>query len=337
MKKNISTWTMIDIVKGKTLPFIILTILFTKIMNDVANKGLNYYLNSFNDHLLYTYQYSFGKYGLILVIPAAFVSIWIIKIFLMLRKVPANTSVDGAEATKMEKKLSQERKFKWYSLYGFVLGYFLYAYVWIHLMDYFSKTITNDYAQTGFLLIGTFGGIVAIFYLAGYINKLMIKVTYTNKELLYDIERGMYDAEFVQRSMKKDDIVTALERGWATTFKGATIYLSVRKWLLRTGKFAILIVTTVFKVLFIIAASISSFLSSGINRSSSNPSDSEYARAKEEAFRNTQQKKEERDYAAKKLAKQLNYNPRYAGSEVREFKNKQKEYKEAEIERRKYY
>lgn len=89
-----NNWTVKNILKGKAILFIIITILLTKIFYEIANKGLNIYLNQFNDHPLYTHNYSFGKYGLILVIPAAIFTILILKLYVKLRNVPYHNEND---------------------------------------------------------------------------------------------------------------------------------------------------------------------------------------------------------------------------------------------------
>src|SRR5690625_7066300 len=87
-------WTIKNILKRKTILFIIITLLLTKVFYEFANKGLNMYLNQFNDHPLYTHNYSFGKYGLILIIPAAIITILILKLYVKMRNVPYSNEND---------------------------------------------------------------------------------------------------------------------------------------------------------------------------------------------------------------------------------------------------
>ena len=92
-KRNLrleNNWTVKDILKGKTILFIIITLILTKVFYETANKGLNLYLNQFNNHPIYTHNYSFGKYGLILIIPAAIITILILKLYVKMRNVPYN-------------------------------------------------------------------------------------------------------------------------------------------------------------------------------------------------------------------------------------------------------
>src|SRR5690625_4135437 len=83
-----NNWTVKNILKGKTILFIIITLILTKVFYEAANKALNLYLNQFNNHSIYTHNYSFGKYGLILIIPAAIITILILKLYVKMRNVP---------------------------------------------------------------------------------------------------------------------------------------------------------------------------------------------------------------------------------------------------------
>src|SRR5690625_4935544 len=74
-----NNWTVKNILKGKTILFIIITLILTKVFYETANKALNLYLNQFNNHSIYTHNYSFDKYGLILIIPAAIITILILQ------------------------------------------------------------------------------------------------------------------------------------------------------------------------------------------------------------------------------------------------------------------
>lgn len=88
-----NNWTVRNIIKGKSILFTIITLILTKIFYEIGNKGLNLYLNKFNDHPLYTHNYSFGKYGLLLIIPAAIITIFILKLYARIRNVPYQNEV----------------------------------------------------------------------------------------------------------------------------------------------------------------------------------------------------------------------------------------------------
>lgn len=100
MERKSENWSLKEIVKGKPIPFILLTLVFTKAFNEAADYGLTYYFNLNNDHPLYTYNYSLGKFGIILAIPAALLSIWIIKMFIKFKKAPSQSSTATVENEK---------------------------------------------------------------------------------------------------------------------------------------------------------------------------------------------------------------------------------------------
>lgn len=97
MESKSQKWTLTETIKGNPIAIILLSFIFTKALNEVVEYGLTYYLNSNNDHPLYTYNYSLGKFGIILAIPAALLSIWIVKIFTRFKKAPLQLPMDGSK------------------------------------------------------------------------------------------------------------------------------------------------------------------------------------------------------------------------------------------------
>lgn len=69
---------------GKTLHFIVYTWILATIFNNIADKELTKLLNA-NNETIYTYNYSFGATGLILVIPAALLSLLIVIVLAKVR------------------------------------------------------------------------------------------------------------------------------------------------------------------------------------------------------------------------------------------------------------
>ncbi|MGN8046080.1 hypothetical protein [Bacillus altitudinis] len=68
----------------KTLHFIVYTWILTTIFNNIADKELTKFLNA-NNETIYTYNYSFGATGLILVIPAALLGLFIVIVLVKIR------------------------------------------------------------------------------------------------------------------------------------------------------------------------------------------------------------------------------------------------------------
>lgn len=85
-----------------------------------AEKLLNISINQANDHPLYTYEQTFNQNFLIIAIPIALiVSLLLIKLFLTLTK----SSSSQREAP------NQPASFKWYSSYGYMIGFGFYIYL----------------------------------------------------------------------------------------------------------------------------------------------------------------------------------------------------------------
>ncbi|KGX89223.1 hypothetical protein [Pontibacillus litoralis] len=73
---NLQNWK--EITKENALLFVVLTTILTIVLNRFADKGLTYLLN-INNQTIFTYNYSLGISGIMLAIPSALFSIWIIK------------------------------------------------------------------------------------------------------------------------------------------------------------------------------------------------------------------------------------------------------------------
>lgn len=103
VERKSEKWTLKEIVKEKPILFILLTLIITKALNEAADYGLTYYLNLNNEHPLYTYNYSLDKFGIILALPAALLSIWIIKLFIKDKKTPSRSFTVNEENEKKSK------------------------------------------------------------------------------------------------------------------------------------------------------------------------------------------------------------------------------------------
>ena len=70
--------------RGKTFQFLVYTLIFAAIFNNMADRELTKLLNV-NNETIWTYNYSLGSTGLILVIPAALLSLLIVTILVKIR------------------------------------------------------------------------------------------------------------------------------------------------------------------------------------------------------------------------------------------------------------
>ena len=96
-------WTTKQIIKGKTLPFLMMTILFTTLFIKLSDYGLTAWLNKDNTGVM-IHNYSLGVFGLVMIIPAVILSIGILKAVMNKKARVAGDSFEPTEG---------EVKFKW--------------------------------------------------------------------------------------------------------------------------------------------------------------------------------------------------------------------------------
>ena len=122
MKKNNDKikvrWTIKEVLIGKTFQIIVLTILISIALIKLANAALTFYGNIGNTSLM-RYDYDFGIYSLVLVLPAILFSAIILKVIINLQSGNVNY-VSEEEALYAHKK---EVRFKWHRAYSIVFGY----------------------------------------------------------------------------------------------------------------------------------------------------------------------------------------------------------------------
>ena len=78
MIRKIKTLVSEEIPEDKKLLFFALTLILTFFSNNIANRGLSNLINFVNQPA-YPSIYSFGIFGILLIIPAALLSVWIVK------------------------------------------------------------------------------------------------------------------------------------------------------------------------------------------------------------------------------------------------------------------
>lgn len=330
-------WTGKEIIKGKTLPFMVLTIIFTYIMNNVANNALTYLLNIKNTSLMTT-NYSFGILGIVAVVPAALISIWIIKITLKIRCRFISVSDEPTLEYKHERKQSQEKKFKWYNIYGIILGYFFL----IFLFNISNKLIGYTNNMNPFLSAIIYIGMMVASIITSVIgvkilNKTMVEKTNTNRDLLDDIQEGLYDSDFVN-IQEKNQTTKLLETGTIGSVKNALKYLKIQRWLKTIGKASAFVTGLLFLVTFGVADFVGGEISTSNTGSSSNRFRPSFGRnseikkqEKNDALWKANQKQKEADYARSQAIKQAQYNPNthYMNKKYNHAKYKQNEANDA--------
>lgn len=297
-------WSMLEIIKGKTFLFLVLTIILTFLFKNIANDSLNYFLNKNNDSF-YSPQYSFGLYSYILALPASLLSILIIKTWLKLRNFFQKPSNNKAIYKEYEQKIHQEKKFKWYSLYGIAIGFFVVLPILLKITnDPLEKYINNDFAYMTANATILFTSVLSSFI----INKIMIHITNTNEDLLSEISLGKYDSHF-KNEQDKTKIIKILKRGRMSSVKGALFYLFVLQSLIIVSKWFIYTFLAMISVVDnAMGRSNSKSRTLSKNNAHSNYPDNK-KNIKKEAQRDAKNKQEKANAAWKHAGKQARHNP----------------------------
>lgn len=154
MDKSYNSWTWKEIIKGKTLIFLVLTVIITVILNNIADKGMTYLMNK-DSQTMFTYNYSLGINGIILVIPGAFSSIFAIKAWLRLKsrlirspmaeKIGLSKTLENGISSKNRRSVSlflqKSIQMLWKVLkYTFLAGFYLIGLIVNFLSSGFNSS-----------------------------------------------------------------------------------------------------------------------------------------------------------------------------------------------------
>ncbi len=336
-------WTVKEILRGKTLPFIALSAFFTYSINNGANKLLTHWLN-INNTTMMRQNYSFGIVGAIFVIPAVLLSLGILKIVLKTKSVFIPVSNDPFLEDEAKRIESQEKQFKWYSVYGIVLGYFFLGTMvnlgrnkWLKYVAASDKLQDNIYLETAGYSAIMFTCLISTILAVMVVNKIMIKKTGTNKDLLKDINQGRYESKF-SNTQEKNETIKLLQVGRLGSVKSALTYLKIQRWLTTIGKGSIFITSLIFVFTFGVINFIGDSMIEAIRNtfvtgnSGFSPEDARAKKqAKSDATWDANQKQKEANHSFNQAAKQAAYNSNthHSTTKNNHFINKQNEANEA--------
>jgi len=146
------------------------------------------------------------------------------------RKNVNKMMVVGISLEELERR---EKKFKWHSLFGILIGYVLWISA-IILMTQIEIHI-NIFVRL-FIMIG-FPVLFIIIYKP--LNKMLVKITHTNEKLIQEFQQGWYNhilPEDCSSQADKYEIAKCLEKGEAHTVRGAMYVYRVKRCLKGVGK-----------------------------------------------------------------------------------------------------
>lgn len=230
-------WTARAILRAKTLPFLILTILLTLLCNQLADQLFTYVMNIGNTHTYIT-NYTLGPLGLLFLLPSALLSILLLKIYLHIRGTAApEFPLDSHAAMRAQAQLAQDQQFHWSNLYGLAVGYLLLT-LWIFGTRLLPREMFSQAIPIWMLL--SLLWTVAVFFAVKYLNKAMRAKTKTNAAVLAAVACGAYQ-EIIPADIDVADVCTLLEKGRVTSVQNAIRYLRLRRFLLQIGAIGVLI------------------------------------------------------------------------------------------------
>lgn len=309
-------WTMKNVLTGKTRPVIILTIILTIVINKLFNQIMSREVAVENGlYSSYNIEFSLGIYGVVFAIPAVFISILIMKFFM--NKIKRNSDYSFEEAVK----------FKWYSIYGTVSG-FIILYLLINSVGTYADQIqvSNLWEAIKWFLVALIIPVVIAVLSAKLINKVMLRITNTNRNLIADIQSGRYDSGFANKE-DKSDVLKLLTKGRVSTIKGGLWFLKIRSYII------IAVAGIVFGLWFLINKITPTIGQSAARSAGWGYAESELHQAKKrlksEAHYKAEQKRKQADHSRRRYIKQANYNAKYSQSEWNQAVRDEREYQEA--------
>lgn len=311
-------WTMKETLKGKTVSVIILTIILTIAMNKLVN-GLLTQEETIGEGLYSsrTIHFSIGIYGLIFVIPAGFISTLIMKFFM-------NKILSQSYASK------GEISFKWYSLYGTVIGYII-LFLLINLTNTYASQmlVSNIWDAIKYLAVLIIIPIIFAVISAKTINKVMIRITNTNRSLIEEILAGRYDAIFLNHG-NKTRVLKLLKKGNVHTIKGGLLRLKILDILLMVRRIIIFVPLVLLNALIPNIGKLY-HLTGGEDTGESNL-DQQYQerkKLKSEADDTAEEKREQVNFSKRMFEKQANYNIKYSENEWNRAVRDERAYRDA--------
>lgn len=244
-------WTIKEVLIGKTFQVIVLTIIISIALIKLANAALTFYGNIGNTSLM-RYDYDFGLYSLVLVLPAILFSAIILKVIINLQGKNVNY-VSEEEALSAHKK---EVRFKWHRAYSIVFGYLVMILMFKGFFAFVDKR--RDYTTKSIcfhLVLGILCFIIPV-VVSNVLNKLMIKITSTNRELIEEMKLGAHNDQIKDKFLNEKDfygIIKILENAEALSIKSSVAIYRIKVAILKICKAYFVVSVVIGLVVFLIS------------------------------------------------------------------------------------
>lgn len=221
-EKRSFKWSIADAIKGKTFPILIATYVSQMILNRLC-------VTWFESKEVFFNSIGLSLVSLICYLPAILIAILVVW-FYQNNKDVNKMMVIGVSMDELERR---EKKFKWHGLFGLVIGYVLWGFLLTVVEPFVSEKTLS------LLLLIMFGIPVLIIVTYNPINKKMVEITGTNRELIEEYKAGWYNQSLPEDCVNEKDkngILVCLERAEAHTVHGAIYVHRAKRFLKGLGK-----------------------------------------------------------------------------------------------------
>lgn len=281
------------------MSILVLTLISTFGLNQLINVMMSRYLTSRaqaqTENSLFTrnVEFSFGIYGFILAIPVGIVILLLTYFLLNLSKGKLNFGEERGQIL-----------FRWSSIYGTVIGFI----IWRVLSQIFMTMGVTVHVAFGFLSL-FLAPLIAI--LVGQtLNRVMVRVTGTNIDLVHEVQSGIHDARIKDKNIER--MIKILSKGDATSIRGAKFRLvlnNIFNWTI--GLFG----KTIWFFVEAILESGGSSSSRGGGYGGGSSVSNTRNKHKSDAHAEADKLRNQANYTRKHYVNQLNYNPKYSKNE----------------------
>lgn len=314
-------WTVKEIIKGKFLWVLLLTILLTYLSTKLINRLFTREVTLDNGFIHTTHFHLNLPAILILMIPVGFISVFLLQLFFNKFSRQAGPS-------------ESHNAFTWYSMYGIVIGFLAFSgltrLAFTKIMTQEIETTVQGLLWVGFVLILPAAVSITLTML---LNWGMIRLTKTNRRILAEIEQHQHEHRFKTPELK-EKVIKALRLGRASTISGAIIYVRIVSFIIGTVK---LTVAGFVALIAMLASAFSPGNHSGGGSSYTGPGRSvsqgdinaQKAEEKRQAQYQARQDQKQANYSARRFADQFNYNARYSKNEWNRYVHDQRKANES--------
>lgn len=222
-----SRWTFWNVILRKPIKFAALLIFMTRFLVGKLDMVVTYIVR---DMLGMT---TLPDFMIVALLIATFLAAVVLSGVVLM--AASNLRLAAMKPEEAEKLFEQQSHFFWSKLYSLVIGYFAW-YAMILLAERMGGSYSGGFLETLVLLIVP---LLLANLLARALNKIMIRLTGTNKELIEGFKAGLYNDQVPAKCRNAEDmngILRTLENAEAGSVRMAVVVYRVKKAVARFVK-----------------------------------------------------------------------------------------------------